>query len=211
MIASLTGILSHKSPQYLIVEIQGVGYQVYTSLQSFCGLPDTGARVTLHTYTRLSEETLRLYGFLTSEERELFTLLLGVSGIGPRNALGVLSGLSVRDLVAAVQAEDVDRLKAVPGIGAKTAGRLVLELKDKLPQVREAGAPAGTATASGFEQQTVFRDTLSALLNLGYARQAAEAAIKKVAERDGYRGTDGQAGPSVETLIRLTLRELSTL
>lgn len=208
MIASITGVLVRKSPQHLIVEVHGIGYQIYTSLQSFYRLPEVKEQVTLHTHTHHTGDTLQLYGFLTPVEREVFLHLVGVSSIGPRSALAVLSGMSVSDLVGAVQGGDIQRLKSVPGIGVKTAGRLVLELKDKLAHLAPQ-APKEVESAWPQAQPQIAEDALSALVNLGYSRQSAKEAVKKIF-RD-HASADEQGSLSVEELIRSSLKVLSNL
>ncbi|HLB03281.1 MAG TPA: Holliday junction branch migration protein RuvA [Nitrospiria bacterium] len=209
MIASIAGVLIHKSPQYLIVDVHGIGYQVYTSLQSFYRLPEPKESVVLHTYTYLREDTLQLYGFLTPVERETFTLLLSVSGIGPRSALNILSGLSVGDLVHAIQDGDLQKLTSVPGIGSKTAGRLTLELKDKL-----AGLPTMPDQVEGrpspnSPQQQVVKDALSALVNLGYPRHQAKEVINQVCQKDTSTHKGEEVTMNLEEIVRTSLKLLS--
>lgn len=200
MIASLTGTLVQKSPTSLVVDVQGVGYQVYSSLSTFYNLPDPPAPVTLHTYTYLREETLELYGFLTRQEREVFVKLLTVSGVGPKMAVTLLSGMPLADLVTAIQEGDDARLSTIPGIGKKTAGRLALELKDKLLAISLPHA-GGKVTEMQEEKKRV-EDVLSALVTLGYTRQTAKDAVEKVVKEKN--GT-----PSVESLLKESLKVLS--
>ena len=209
MIASIRGILTHKSPQYLIVDVHGVGYQIYTSLQSFYHLPEPKESVALHTYTHLREDTLQLYGFLTSLEREVFLLLLGVSGIGPKSALNILSGLSVADLVEAVKVGDLRKLTSVPGIGAKTAGRLALELKDKLLGLTTCPEEGVRVGSSNPQHQRIFEDALSALVNLGYHRNEAKEAIRQIVQGNDPDGAERRTPLSVEELVRSSLKMLS--
>ena len=214
MIASISGILTHKSPQYLIVDVHGIGYQVYTSLQSFYSLPEPKESLTLHIHTHHSAETLQLYGFVTPVEREAFVLLISVSGIGPRSALGILSGLCVRDLVCAVQEGDLHRLRSVPGIGAKTAGRLALELKDKLANLMPQARQEPDRLSPVPQNHQMMEDALSALINLGYPRQGAKEAVKKVCQEYSLGGPedDPEKGSlSVEELIRSSLKQMSNL
>lgn len=212
MIASITGVLAHKSPQSLIVDVHGVGYQVHTTLQSFYRLPELKEQVSLHIYTHHSADTFQLYGFLAGAEREAFSLLLSVSGVGPRGALAILSGLSVQDLVTAVQQDDVYRLKSVPGVGAKTAARLALELKDKLVGMADSQASKGPDRPwpQTLDQQ-VADDALSALANLGYSRQGAKEAIKKTFDEWSQSHQGGDAQLNVEELIRSSLKRLSSV
>ncbi len=212
MIASLTGVLAHKSPQSLSVDVHGVGYQVYTTLQSFYRLPEIKEQVFLHIYTHHSADNFQLYGFLAAAERQAFSLLLSVSGVGPRGALAILSGLSVQDLVAAVQQDDVPRLKSVPGVGAKTAARLALELKDKFPGVSDDQVTKSPDRAWPRDLDTlVADDALSALANLGYSRQSAKEAIKKTFDEWAQSPLEGSSQLNVEELIRSSLKRLSSL
>lgn len=176
MIALLRGVLVEKHPNQAIVEIAGVGYDVNIPVSTYTQLPDPGAEVRLRIHTHMREDALALYGFLTGDEKALFEKLIGVSGIGPTAAVKILSGLAAPDLIRAIQRGEVERLVRVPGVGKKTAERLVLELRDKLPALsgEEAAAPAAAAPFSAIEQ-----DVLSALLNLGCARPQAENAVRK--------------------------------
>lgn len=209
MIASITGVLIHRSPQYLIVDVHGIGYQVYTSLQSFYNLPEAKQSVVLHTYTVLREDTLQLYGFLTPVERDTFTLLLGVSGIGPRSALNILSGLSVGDLVRAIQEGNIQKLRSVPGIGSKTAGRLTLELKDKLAGLSAIPEEVEDRPSTGRQEQRMIEDALSALLNLGYQRHQAKEAISQISQKDDESRKGEGATLNLEELIRMSLKLLA--
>ncbi len=175
MIASLRGVLVEKHPNQAVVETGGVGYDVIIPVSTFSHLPDAGAEVRLRIHTHVREDALALYGFLTQDEKALFEKLIGVSGIGPRLAVTILSGLAAVDLIYAIRRGEVDRLVRIPGIGKKTAERLVLELRDKLPAVSgEEASAAPTAALSAVDQ-----DVLSALLNLGCARPQAESAVRK--------------------------------
>lgn len=174
MIALLRGTLLEKHPNQAIVDAGGVGYDVTIPVSTFTHLPDAGAEVRLRIHTHVREDALSLYGFLTQEEKALFEKLIGVSGIGPTLAVKILSGLAAPDLIVAIQRGEVERLVRIPGVGKKTAERMVLELRDKLPAVagQEPAAPAPALTP-------VDEDVLSALLNLGCARPQAEAAVRK--------------------------------
>ena len=175
MIALLRGVLVEKHPNQAIVETGGVGYDVTIPVSTYTHLPDAGAEVRLRIHTHVREDALALYGFLTREEKGLFEKLIGVSGIGPKLAVTILSGLAAPDLIQAIGRGEVERLVRIPGIGKKTAERMVLELRDKLPVVAgEQPAAAAAATLSAIEQ-----DVLSALLNLGCARPQAETAVRK--------------------------------
>jgi Holliday junction DNA helicase RuvA len=174
MLAHLRGVLLEKHPNQAIVDVGGVGYDVIIAVSTYSKLPDAGAEVRFRVHTHVREDTLALYGFLTQDEKVLFEKLLTVSGIGPKLAVSVLSGLEARELVAAIRKGEVERLVRIPGVGKKTAERLVLELKDKLPAI--AGE---TDTPREAPLDSVSQDVLSALLNLGCARPAAEAAVRK--------------------------------
>ena len=171
MISRLTGVLADKAPPSVLVDVNGVGYEVQVPMSTFYNLPDTGAKVTLLTQFIVREDAQLLYGFLTSTERESFRELVKISGVGPRIALGVLSGLSANDLAQAVAAQDTARLTKVPGIGKKTAERLLLELKGKLAPALNLPAHE----ASGGESHA---DILQALIALGYSDKEARAALK---------------------------------
>ena len=175
MIALLRGTLIEKSPNQAIVEAGGVGYDVMIPVSTFTGLPDAGAEVRLKIHTHVREDALLLYGFLTIDEKTLFEKLIGVSGIGPKLAVTILSGMTAGDLIRSIRSGEVEKLVRIPGIGKKTAERMVLELRDKLA-APASGSPAESAPALS----DVERDVLSALVNLGCARPAAEAALKKV-------------------------------
>ena len=194
MIAHLTGVLEEKTPEQLIVDVQGVGYQVFVSLQTFYRLPALHERVSLHIHTHLREDALLLYGFLEEKEKVSFLLLKGVTGIGPRLALNILSGIPVDELEKALRASDVTRLVAVPGVGKKTAERLVIELREKVGSL-ESGVPGGPEERSALSEEAV-----SALVNLGYRRTEAEKAVREALRRGATGITD---------LIRDALRSLS--
>jgi len=174
MIAHLRGVIVEKRPNQVIVEAGGVGYDVNIPISTYAALPDKGAEVRLHVYTHVREDVLALYGFLSGEEKMLFERLISVSGIGPRLAVTVLSGLPVAELITAIRSSAVDQLVRIPGIGKKTAERMVLELREKLPAAAEAAAPSARPALSSLD-----RDVLSALVNLGCAPAAAEAAVRQ--------------------------------
>jgi Holliday junction DNA helicase RuvA len=198
MIAWLSGRLRRKTADAVIVDVGGVGYQAAIALSTFTTLPEPGETVDLHIHTHLREDSLSLYGFSTEPERDLFQLLLGVSGIGPKLALAVLSGLSTGDLAAAIRNGDDAKLRAIPGIGAKTAARLCLELKDKVRQLMPASEGAARPSPAGSPQQ---EDAVSALVSLGYRRQQSEEAVHQVLrDRPGIR---------LEELIKQALGRLS--
>jgi Holliday junction DNA helicase RuvA len=200
MIALLTGRLAFKAPTHLALDVHGVGYEVFIPLSTYYNLPNVDDALTLSIHTHVREDAIQLFGFSTTQEKEAFGLLLSVSGIGPKSALGILSALPVSDLVSAIQSADVEKLEAVPGIGKKTAGRLVLELKDKLVKLHPALLPA-TDTVTKTKDDT-FDDALSALTNLGYRASDAKEALKAV-QRSG-------SGPmTLQELIRESLKNLA--
>jgi len=180
MIAALTGRLAAKAPSHLTLEVQGVGYEVFIPLSTFYALPDLNEATSLRIHTHLREDAIQLFGFLTSLEKEAFVLLNGISGIGPKLALSVLSTLSVPDLVSAVTAGDLDKLASVPGIGKKSAGRIALELKDKVERLRVTPSPIPQAASGPLGR--LQEDALSALVNLGYKAADVKEAIKRAAQ-----------------------------
>lgn len=200
MIARLHGRLIAKEVGEVIVDVQGVGYQVFIPLSTYYTLPDAQQSVTLLTTLYVREDALRLYGFATPEEQGLFALLVSVSSIGPRLALNMLSNLAASDLQQAIAREDLARLQSIPGVGRKTAERVILELKDKAALV--AVAASGPAQTPVSPDDRVLGDVVSALLNLGYKRAEADKAVRTVRAR-----YDGEAG--LETLLKDALRVLA--
>ncbi len=197
MIALLRGTLLEKHPSRLIVDVGGVGYDVQVPLSTFYVLGEAGAQVSLRIYTHVREEVIALYGFATSLEQQLFERLIGISGIGPKLALAVLSGIEPVELIKAIRLQDVARLTAIPGIGKKTAERIGLELKDRLPaELQSAGQAARTDTP----EDQLRADLLSALLNLGYQRAVADQAIERTLE--------GDAETSFEQALKAVLKSL---
>ncbi|MEN3339492.1 MAG: holliday junction helicase RuvA [Acidobacteriota bacterium] len=181
MIAYLRGTLLEKSPSRLILDVAGVGYDVQVPLSTFYGLGEPGAETTIRVHTHVREDIIALYGFATLLEQQLFEKLIGISGIGPKLALAVLSGIEPGDFIRAVRTQDVARLTAIPGVGKKTAERIGLELKDRLP----ASVPSSDHAPAGAPPEDQLRaDLLSALLNLGYQRAPAEKAIEKTVRPD---------------------------
>jgi len=183
MIAHLRGKLIARHPNQAIVETAGVGYDVVISVPTFSGLPPLGSEVALHIHTHVREDQLALYGFLRPEEKQLFEKLLTVSGIGPKLAITILSGMPAEDMVNAIRGNDVARLTKIPGIGRKTAERMVLELRDKLPPIRGEVTPAVSSL------NPVQEDVLSALINLGYQQAAAEKALSAVQKNGSFDAT----------------------
>ena len=184
MIGHLRGVLLAKSPNHVLIECAGVGYDVAISVATFTALPDVGREAKLHIFTKVAEDQLALYGFADTQEKSLFEKLLTISGIGPKLAITVLSGIAADRLVTAIRAGDHATLIKIPGIGKKTAERVVLELKDKLDDI----ATAPVAGRPGFGPAG--EDALSALMNLGYARPIALKAIETAMQRDASAGDD---------------------
>jgi holliday junction DNA helicase RuvA len=200
MIALLTGRLAFKAPSHLALDVQGVGYEVFIPLSTYYNLPNVQDSLTLSIHTHVREDAIQLFGFSTPQEKDAFVLLLSVSGIGPKSALGILSALPVSDLVSAIQSGDVEKLETVPGIGKKSAGRLVLELKDKLTKLHPALMPLDTQLLKGRDEQ--FDDALSALTNLGYRASDAKEALKAAQQ--------SRSGPlTLQELIRESLKKLA--
>jgi len=202
MIAHLRGTLLEKHPNQAVVEAGGVGYDVTIPVSTFSHLPDAGAEVRLRIHTHVREDALSLYGFLTQDEKILFEKLIGVSGIGPGLANKVLSGMAAPDLIRAIQQGEVESLVHIPGVGKKTAERMVLELRDNLPAAAPGGAGEAEQLVSGLTPAD--QDVLSALLNLGCARAQAEAAVRKAKAGAASSGTP--FGPNdFEPLFRRAL------
>jgi holliday junction DNA helicase RuvA len=197
MIASISGKLRRKGTDYLIVDVSGVGYQVHVPLSTYCCIPEKGDDVSLHIHTHLREDSLSLFGFLTEAEKDMFLLLMGVSGIGPKLALAILSSLSVEDLSCAIRTSDDAKLCAISGIGKKTAARMVLELKDKIKLQAPSLTASLSATAAGSDDVA---DVISALVGLGYKKPQAEETVRKI--------KDKRPGLAIEGLIREALSVL---
>jgi Holliday junction DNA helicase RuvA len=190
LIAHLRGKLIEKAPSRLVVEANGVGYEVFVPLSTFTVMPGEGVEVSLDIHTHVREDIMALYGFSSKQERSVFERLIGVSGIGPRLAVTILSGGSVEGLVGAIRKGDLARLTAIPGVGKKTAERIVVELRDKLAEFAEGPA-----------KSTVEMDVLSALENLGYPHPVAEAAIRRAAE--------GETDVAFDVLFKRSLQILT--
>ena len=200
MIAHLSGKLLSKQPNQVIVDVNGVGYEVHVPLSTFYELGEIGSPVQLRIYTHVREDAIQLFGFLTSQEKDAFVLLTSVSGVGPKLALSVLSALSVANLVSAIQSGDIEKLTTVPGIGHKSASRLVLELKDKVGKLHPGLAPASDSPRQG--QDATFDDALSALVNLGYRPQDARDVLKHVKKSNAE-------SIALKDMIRESLKELA--
>jgi Holliday junction DNA helicase RuvA len=196
VIAHLRGRISQKQPNRIVIDVNGVGYDVSVPLSTFYGLSDEGGDIALRIHTHVREDSLALYGFATSLELDLFERLIGISGIGPKLALAVLSGIEPQELVRAIEQSDVARLTSIPGVGKKTSERIVIELKDRLPRLRPVVAAAGVVGVSALRD-----DVLSALVNLGYHRPLSEKAVDVAVKAT----PDG----SFEGTLKHALRELA--
>jgi holliday junction DNA helicase RuvA len=201
VIAQLRGLLVAKDPGQIVVDVNGVGYQVFVPLSTFYQLPEIQQEVRLRVYTHVREDAIQLYGFHALEERMTFELLTGVSGIGPRLAANILSGIAVEELIPAVLEGDIARLKAIPGVGRKTAERIILELKDKVQEVPCGGRIVVDRQASPKRDRTI-EDVVSALLNLGCNRKEASAAAEAAHHAVGD-------GADFETSVKQALKHLS--
>jgi holliday junction DNA helicase RuvA len=196
MIGLLRGRLLEKRPNQVILDVSGVGYLVAVPLSTFAALGELHGEVTLLIHTHVREDALALYGFLSQREKHLFELLLGASGVGPTLALKILSGMNVEELIPAIRTGDLGRLTKIPGVGRKTAERIVVELKDKLEAVAAEAEKPAAASPAGVEA-----DVKSALINLGYDERAADAAVAKAKRESG--------AANFEQLLRVTLSALS--
>jgi len=198
MIGHLRGTLLEKAPSRLIIDVGGVGYDVQVPLSTFYVVGEPGVVVVLRIHTHVREDVIALYGFATTLEHDVFERLIAISGVGPKLALAVLSGIEPTELIKAVRVQDIARLTAIPGVGKKTAERISLELKDRLPTALTAGQPAAVASA----EDQLRTDLLSALLNLGYQRTAVEKAIDKVT-RDA---PDVRFEQALKEILRLLMK-----
>lgn len=198
MIAQIRGHLIQKSPDSVIVEVNGIGYQLYISLNTFYDLPGTEQTVQVHTHTHVREDVLQLYGFSSVLEKEVFRMLIGVSGIGPKLAINILSGISPSLLLASLASGDVGRLVSIPGVGRKTAERMILDLKEK---VRKMESRVALPQAGQRPKNEMAEDVISALVNLGYKRSQAEKAAETVLQQ--------KPGVKLEEALRASLQVLS--
>jgi Holliday junction DNA helicase RuvA len=202
MIAYLSGKLFEKEANLVIVDVGGIGYEVIIPLSTFYDLGEIGEDVSLRIFTYVREDVLQLFGFKTVRERELFLLLISVSGIGPKSAITALSGMSADEIIGAIRQNNLGRLNSIPGVGKKTAERLVIELRDKIGKL--SAVSAEEMRAEGIPQTSgddVYDDAISALINLGYQRNAAEKALKQAVQE----GTE----MSVQKLLRKSLQFLA--
>ena len=198
MIAHLTGKLTHKSPVAIIIDVNGVGYQVFIPLSTFYALPELESKISLGIHTHMREEALKLFGFYTIDEKKIFEKLITVNKVGPKLALTILSGMPPADILSTIDSNDIVKLSTIPGIGRKTAERLILEMRDKLDGL----SLDFVVTKDPGPEKGLFDDALSALVNLGYKKSQAEQTLKKVyAEKVG--------DTSIENLIKDSLNLLS--
>ncbi|MGI8812908.1 MAG: Holliday junction branch migration protein RuvA [Pyrinomonadaceae bacterium] len=201
MIAFLSGKLLEKDANTVIVDVAGVGYEVTIPLSTFYELGEVGSDVRLRIFTHVREDALQLFGFKTTRERELYLKLISVQGIGAKSGITMLSGMSAEEIIAAIRTDNLARLTSIPGVGRKTAERLVIELRDKVGQLSQNAAAASKGEQPSTDGADVFDDALSALVNLGYQRNAAEKALQ-LAAKDG-------ADQTVQKLLRAALQILA--
>ena len=206
MISCLKGELFHKSPEKVTILVNGVGYEVFLSSTSLEKLPQLGEDVFLHTYTYVREDTLTLFGFADTDEKKMFLLLINVSGVGPKLALSVLSGINPVDLARSIATKDITRLTGLSGVGKKTAERLCLDLKDKVGFIVSGDEELPDFTAGSQAEGSKEKDVISALMNLGYPQSRAYIALSEVKRRFS---PESLVEMRVEELIRETLRSLA--
>ncbi len=200
MIAQIRGVVLQKHPGSVIIETGGIGYQLHISLSTFYELREVGETMLLHAHTHVREDALQLFGFSTPLERELFQILIGVSGIGPKLAMNILSGISPPELLRSLEERDVDRLLSVPGIGRKTAERMLLDLQEKARKIKSHWVfPEKEKPAIG----GMADDVISALVNLGYKKNQAEKAVQSTVQKN--------PGASVEEVLKESLKALATI
>jgi len=198
MIAHLKGKLTNKSPVGIAIDVNGVGYQVFVPLSTFYVLPELGNEVLLNIHTHMREESLKLFGFYTADEKKIFEKLITINKVGPKLALTILSGMSPTELFSTIDSNDIGKLSTIPGIGRKTAERLILEMRNKIE-----GLSLDLASTKGsIPQNELFDDALSALVNLGYKKNQAEQTLKKVCAEE-------ETEDSIEGLIKRSLNILS--
>lgn len=206
MIALLSGMLREKHINHVIVDVRGVGYEVTIPLSTFYELGEVGSEVELRIYTHVREDAIQLFGFTSARDRALYLKLISVQGVGARSGITMLSGMNAEEIIAAIRTDNVAKLTAIPGVGRKTAERLVVELRDKLGEIAvgsiaSAVAGGGSGELPHYDSGGVFDDALSALINLGYQKNAAEKAIQQ-ARQDGVE-------PNVTKLLRAALQRLA--
>ncbi len=201
MIAFLSGKLIEKQANTAIVDVGGVGYEVSIPLTTFYELGDEGSDVELRIYTHVREDAIQLFGFKTIRERDLYLKLIGVQGIGPKSGIAMLSGMSADEIIAAIRTNNLVRLTSIPGVGRKTAERMVIELRDKMGELAGDGTAASESSGPALPADAVFEDAVSALVNLGYQKAAAEKALKQASDE----GTEA----TVQKLLRRGLQILA--
>jgi holliday junction DNA helicase RuvA len=201
MIALLSGRLAYKGISYIVVDIQGVGYRVFIPLTTFYELPEAGEPVTLHIHTSVKEDAINLFGFYTLQERDLFQLMISVSGIGPKVAMNILSGISSHELLEAISGGNLARLITIPGIGRKMAERLILELRDKAAK-KMAADQIPVTDAKQKQKDAMREDVLSALVNLGYKAGTAKDTLDKIMR-------DDEGEPMMDQLLKKALKILA--
>lgn len=201
MIAYLSGKLLEKYTNTVIIDVGGVGYEVSIPLSTFYELGEVGSNVSLRIYTYVREDAIQLFGFKTNRERDLYLRLISVQGIGAKSGITMLSGMSADEIVMAIRTDDLVRLTSIPGVGRKTAERLVIELRDKVGELSGGAGLVDASLTTSLPQDAIFDDAVSALVNLGYKKDAAERAIKKAAAE----GTE----ISVQKLLRRSLQVLA--
>jgi Holliday junction DNA helicase RuvA len=202
LIAQLSGKLIHKQPNTLIIDVAGVGYEVTIPLSTFYELGEVGATVSLRIHTHVREDALQLFGFWTTREKELFLRLMSVGGIGAKLAITMLSGMPASELIAAIRNNDLGRLTSIPGVGRKTAERVVIELRDKINSIAgpEAEAAMGAAGPAGVAEGDLRDDTIAALMSLGYPKAVAERAVASALQEQGER--------TIEAVLKRSLKRI---
>lgn len=202
MIARISGTLIEKSVSHVIVDTHGIGYHIFVPLTTFYELPETGETVSLHTYTHVREDAIHLFGFYSAEEKDVFELMISVTGIGPKLAINILSGIAARDLIEAIAHGNVSRLVSIPGVGRKTAERMVLELKDKLAKLL-VDKTGYRITSLIREMDLLQEDAMSALINLGYKSNAVRDVLEKVIQ------SSVEEKLTLDILLKKALKQLS--
>jgi holliday junction DNA helicase RuvA len=199
MIARIQGILVHKTANYAIIDANGLGYRIFVPLTTFYELPEIGQTVVLNVHTHVREDAIHLFGFYSSEERDLFQMMISVTGIGPKLAVNIMSGIAAGDLVKAVSAGDLGRLVSIPGVGRKMAERLILELKDKVRKLGEAEVRVAGDQVAFADRSQILDDALSALINLGYK----ELMVKKILDKLDQESAEI---PTLDVLLKNALK-----
>ena len=199
MIARIQGTLVCKTASYTIIDAHGLGYRIFVPLTTFYELPEIGQTVVLNVHTHVKQDAIHLFGFYTSEERDLFQVMISVTGIGPKLAMNIMSGIAAGELVKAVSAGDLGRLVSIPGVGKKMAERLILELRDKVRKLGEMDARFTGEKAEAADRSQIFDDALSALINLGYKEQMVKKVLDKIDQ-------ESQEIPTLDILLKNALK-----